>query len=60
MSDNYFASVGAIVIKNNQVLLVRHTYGSAKGKLLFDAISKKDVIPGIVVTLILSFKIFKR
>ncbi|HBR32410.1 MAG TPA: NUDIX hydrolase [Clostridiales bacterium] len=34
MSDNYFASVGAIVIKNNQVLLVRHTYGSAKGKLL--------------------------
>jgi len=26
--------VGAIVIRNNKILLVRHTYGSAKGKLL--------------------------
>jgi len=34
MIDNDFASVGAIVIKNKQVLLVRHTYGSANGKLL--------------------------
>lgn len=34
MADNPFASVGAIVLKENKILLVRHTYGSAKGKLL--------------------------
>ena len=34
MDNNYFASVGAIVLKNNDVLLVRHTYGDAAGKLL--------------------------
>lgn len=34
MSDNYNFSVGCIVRKENQVLLVRHTYGGAKGKLL--------------------------
>ncbi len=34
MSDNHFASVGAIVLRGNEVLLVRHTYGSAAGKLL--------------------------
>ena len=34
MEDNYFASVGAIIIKDNDVLLVRHTYGDAKMKLL--------------------------
>lgn len=34
MNDNYCLSVGCIVRKNNQVLLVRHTYGGAKGKLL--------------------------
>jgi 8-oxo-dGTP pyrophosphatase MutT (NUDIX family) len=34
MNDNYFASVGAIVLRGNEVLLVRHTYGSASGKLL--------------------------
>lgn len=34
MEDNKFASVGAIVLKENKVLLVRHTYGSAAGKLL--------------------------
>ncbi|HEY8420130.1 MAG TPA: NUDIX hydrolase [Thermoclostridium sp.] len=34
MMDNNFASVGAIVIKDKQVLLVRHTYGPANGKLL--------------------------
>lgn len=34
MEDNYFAGIGVIVIKDNQVLLVRHTYGSAAGKLL--------------------------
>lgn len=34
MSDNSFASVGAIVFRDNKVLLVRHTYGSAKGKLI--------------------------
>lgn len=34
MNDNYSFSVGCIVRKKNQVLLVRHTYGGAKGKLL--------------------------
>ena len=34
MSDNYSLSVGCIVRKNNEILLVRHTYGSAAGKLL--------------------------
>jgi ADP-ribose pyrophosphatase YjhB (NUDIX family) len=34
MKDNNFASVGAIVLRGNEVLLVRHTYGSAAGKLL--------------------------
>ena len=34
MEDNYFASVGAIVLRNDEVLLVRHTYGDAAGKLL--------------------------
>ena len=33
-SDNNFASVGVIVKRENKVLLVRHTYGSANGKLL--------------------------
>ncbi len=33
-TDNYFASVGVIVKRENKVLLVRHTYGSANGKLL--------------------------
>lgn len=34
MNDNYCLSVGCIVRKSNQVLLVRHTYGGAKGKPL--------------------------
>lgn len=34
MGDNYKFSVGCIVRKNDQILLVRHSYGSAKGKLL--------------------------
>lgn len=34
MSDNYSLSVGCIVRKKTQVLLVRHTYGGANGKLL--------------------------
>lgn len=34
MNDNYCFSVGCIVRRKKQVLLVRHTYGSAKGKLL--------------------------
>lgn len=34
MSDNYNFSVGCIVRKEDEVLLVRHTYGGAKGKLL--------------------------
>lgn len=32
MSDNYSLSVGCIVRKNNEIPLVRHTYGSAAGK----------------------------
>ena len=34
MEDNRFAAVGAIVLKDNKVLLVRHTYGGAAGQLL--------------------------
>ena len=34
MNDNYCFSVGCIVRRKKQVLLVRHTYGRAKGKLL--------------------------
>lgn len=34
MIDNYNFSVGCVVRKGNHVLLVRHTYGNAKGKLL--------------------------
>ena len=34
MEDNNFASVGAVVLRDNKILLVRHTYGSAAGKLL--------------------------
>jgi len=34
MEDNRFASVGAIVLRGDDVLLVRHTYGSAAGQLL--------------------------
>ncbi|MDR3311493.1 MAG: NUDIX domain-containing protein [Oscillospiraceae bacterium] len=34
MQDNYFAGVGAVVFKGSDVLLVRHTYGAAAGKLL--------------------------
>lgn len=30
-NDNNFASVGVIVKKENDILLVRHTYGSANG-----------------------------
>lgn len=32
--DNHFAGVGAIVLRSGEVLLVRHTYGPAAGKLL--------------------------
>ena len=34
MPDQYLYSVGCLVRKENQVLLVRHTYGGAAGKLL--------------------------
>lgn len=34
MEDNNFASVGVIVLRENKILLVRHTYGAAAGKLL--------------------------
>ncbi len=32
--DNYSLAVGVVVLKNDRVLLVRHIYGSAKGKYL--------------------------
>ncbi len=34
MSDNYNYSVGCAVIRGDEILLVRHTYGGATGKLL--------------------------
>jgi len=34
MSDNRFASVSGVVIKENKVLLVRQSYGAAKGLLV--------------------------
>lgn len=34
VNENWNQSVGCVVLKENEVLLVRHTYGSAKGKLL--------------------------
>jgi len=34
MQDNKFAAVGAIVLRGDDILLVRHTYGGAAGKLL--------------------------
>ena len=34
LGSNYFASVGAVVLRGSEVLLVRHTYGAAAGKLL--------------------------
>ncbi len=34
MADNRFLSVSGVVIKDNKVLLVRQTYGSAKGLLI--------------------------
>jgi ADP-ribose pyrophosphatase YjhB (NUDIX family) len=34
MTDNRFAAVGAVVLRENKMLLVRHTYGAAAGKLL--------------------------
>ena len=34
MADNFNHSVGCLVVRNREVLLVRHTYGRARGKLL--------------------------
>ncbi|MCL2373350.1 MAG: NUDIX domain-containing protein [Defluviitaleaceae bacterium] len=34
MGDNRFAAVGAIVLRGDDVLLVRHTYGGAAGQLI--------------------------
>ena len=34
MEYNVFANVGGIVLRDDKILLVRHTYGSAAGKLL--------------------------
>jgi len=33
-STNWCQSVGGVVLKENQVLLVRHTYGAGKGRLI--------------------------
>ena len=44
--DNNFASVGAIVLREKKILLVRHTYGAAKDKLLNPGgFIKKDELP---------------
>jgi 8-oxo-dGTP diphosphatase len=32
--DNWCQSVGGVVLRGNEVLLVRHTYGAGKGKLI--------------------------
>ena len=40
--------------------IIKGSSPSTNGKLLLEAISKNEVMPGIVITLILSFKIFKR
>lgn len=46
MRDNYYFSVGCIVRKGEQVLLVRHSYGSAYGKLLIPGgYCHKDELP---------------
>ena len=46
MEDNNFASVGVIVLKENKILLVRHTYGSAAGMLLNPGgFIKQDELP---------------
>jgi ADP-ribose pyrophosphatase YjhB (NUDIX family) len=46
MEDNNFASVGVIVLRENKILLVRHTYGAAKGKLLNPGgMIQKDELP---------------
>ena len=50
MKDNYCFSVGCIVRKGTQVLLVRHTYGGANGKLL---------IPGGFSTFVISVQSFR-
>lgn len=34
MKDNYFIGIGAMVFNKDKILLVRHTYGKSKGKLL--------------------------
>ena len=34
MKDNYSFSVGCVVVRGDEVLLVRHTYGGANRKLL--------------------------
>jgi ADP-ribose pyrophosphatase YjhB (NUDIX family) len=33
-STNFNFGVGGVVLRDNEILLVRHTYGAAKGKLL--------------------------
>ena len=46
MEDNKFASVGVIVLRENKILLVRHTYGSAAGMLLNPGgFIKQDELP---------------
>ena len=63
MSDNMFASVSGVVIRQNKVLLVRQAYGSAKGLLIIpggyltegempDAALKREILEetGIVVS----------
>ena len=47
MADNHWLSVGCIVRKEKGILLVRHTYGGAKGKLLIPGgICEEGELPG--------------
>lgn len=47
MADNHWLSVGCIVRKENQILLVRHTYGGAKDKLLIPGgMCEEGELPG--------------
>ena len=50
MNDNYSFSVGCMVRKKNQVLLVRHTYGNAKGNELPEEAAVREVLEETGIT----------
>ena len=50
MSDNRFASVSGIVVRDNEVLLVRQSYGDTKGLLIIPGgYLSKDEMPNIAL-----------